>query len=86
MSHRLTCPAITASALVIAGETSHPPLRSVAHRLVAALPDARVVELEDCGHVTHAEQPDDFAHAVSVFAAEPGRRAANAARSEGDKP
>ena len=56
--------------LVIAGDTSHPSLRSVAHRLAAALPDARFVELDDCGHVTYAEQPDAFADAVSVFAAE----------------
>ena len=56
--------------LVLAGDTSHPSLRSVAHRLAAALPDARFVELADCGHVTYAEQPDAFAHAVSSFAAE----------------
>ena len=29
----------------------------------------------DCGHVTYAEQPDAFAHAVAVFAAELDRRA-----------
>ena len=52
-----------------------PAFRSVAHRLAAALPDARFVELADCGHVTYAEQPDAFAHAVSVFAAELDRRA-----------
>jgi pimeloyl-ACP methyl ester carboxylesterase len=34
------------------------------------LPDARFVELEECGHVTYAEQPGAFARAVSVFAAE----------------
>jgi 3-oxoadipate enol-lactonase len=71
--------AVTVPALVIAGTTSHPALRSVAHRLAAALPDARFVELADCGHVTYAEQPDQFAHAVSVFAAELGRRTAAAA-------
>ena len=67
--------AVTVPALVIAGDTSHPALRSIAHRLAAALPDARFVELADCGHVTYAEQPDAFAHAVSVFAAELDRRA-----------
>ena len=70
--------AVTVPALVIAGDTSHPSLRSVAHRLAAALPDARFVELADCGHVTYAEQPDAFAHAVSVFAAELDRRPATA--------
>ena len=67
--------AVTVPALVIAGDTSHPALRSIAHRLAAALPDARFIELADCGHVTYAEQPDAFAHAVSVFAAELDRRA-----------
>ena len=66
---------VTVPALVIAGDTSHPALRSIAHRLAAALPDARFIELADCGHVTYAEQPDAFAHAVTVFAAELDRRA-----------
>ena len=43
----------------IAGSTSHPSLLSVALR-----PSA-----DGSGHATYAEQPDDFAHAVSVFAA-----------------
>ncbi len=60
---------VTVPALVIAGTTSHPALRSVAHRLAAALPDVRFVELTACGHVTYAEQPDDFARAVAAFAA-----------------
>lgn len=54
--------------LVFAGTTSHLALRSVARRLAVLLPDARLVELADCGHVTYAEQPDQFAHAVSLFA------------------
>lgn len=68
--------AVTTPALVLAGDASHPALRSVAHRLAAMLADARFVELEDCGHVTYAEQPDEFARAVVVFAAELDRRAA----------
>jgi len=67
---------LTIPALVIAGDTSHPSLRSVARRLAAELPDARFVELADCGHVTYAERPDDFANAVSVFAVELDRRTA----------
>jgi pimeloyl-ACP methyl ester carboxylesterase len=62
-------------ALVIAGDSSHPSLRVVAHRLAAALADARFIELDDCGHVTYAEHPHEFAQAVSVFAAELDRRA-----------
>lgn len=68
--------AVTVPALVLAGDTSHPSLRAVAHRLAEALPDARFVELDDCGHVTYAEQPDLFATTVAVFAAELDRRAA----------
>ena len=68
--------AVTTPALVLAGDRSHPSLRSIAHRLAATLPDARFVEFVECGHVTYAEQPDEFADAVSVFAAEMDRRAA----------
>jgi pimeloyl-ACP methyl ester carboxylesterase len=66
--------AVTTPALVIAGDRSDPSLRAIAHRLAAALPDARFVELETCGHVTYAEQPEAFAHAVSMFAREIGGR------------
>ena len=55
--------------LVIAGTKSHPALHSAAHNLSQALPDARYLEL-DCGHVTYAEQPSEFARAVSAFATE----------------
>jgi 3-oxoadipate enol-lactonase len=72
--------AVTVPALVLAGDTSHPALRSVAHRLAEALPDARFVEFDHCGHVTYAEQPDAFASAISVFAGELDRRATIAAR------
>jgi pimeloyl-ACP methyl ester carboxylesterase len=70
--------AVAIPTLVIAGATSHPSFGPIAHQLTAALPDARFVEL-DCGHVTYAEQPDAFAHAVSVFAAELDRRSTIAA-------
>jgi pimeloyl-ACP methyl ester carboxylesterase len=70
--------AVTLPVLVIAGSASHPSLRAIAHRLAAALPDARLIELADCGHVTYAEQPDAFAHAVLTFATELDRRPATA--------
>lgn len=70
---------ITIPTLVLAGDSTHPALRSVAGRLAEALPDARFVELEHCGHVTYAEQPDAFASAISAFAAELDRRPATAA-------
>ena len=68
--------ALAIPTLVVTGDTSHPALRSVAHRLADAVPDARLVELAGCGHVTYAEQPDAFARAVATFAAEIDRRTA----------
>lgn len=62
--------AVSVPALVIAGDTSHPALRSIARRLAAGLADARFIEIADCGHVTYAEQPEAFARVVSTFAAE----------------
>lgn len=72
--------AVTVPILVIAGELSHPALRSVANRLAISLPDARLVELPNSGHVTYAEQPEAFANAVSIFATELDQRTATAAR------
>jgi 3-oxoadipate enol-lactonase len=57
-------------ALVISGTDSHPTLRAVATVLARALPDPRWIEFEDCGHVTYAEQPEQFAAAVATFAHE----------------
>jgi 3-oxoadipate enol-lactonase len=53
--------------LVVAGTASHPALRTAAHTLASWLPDARYLEL-DCGHVTYAEQPEQFARAIATFA------------------
>jgi len=61
-------------ALVIAGGASHPALRDGAHSLAAQLPDVRLVEL-DCGHVTYAEEPEEFARAVAALAGEITRSA-----------
>jgi len=66
-------------ALVLSGSASHPSFHAVAHQLATALPDARFVELEGSGHVTYAERPDEFEHAVRVFAAELDRNAAASA-------
>jgi pimeloyl-ACP methyl ester carboxylesterase len=62
--------AVAVPALVIAGTTSHPALRSIARVLARGLPDARFVELHGSGHVTYAERPDEFAGAVAAFATE----------------
>ena len=61
---------IDVPALVLSGTASHPTLPAIARQLAAALPNARFVELADCGHVGYAEQPDAFFAAVSAFAAE----------------
>jgi pimeloyl-ACP methyl ester carboxylesterase len=55
--------------LVVAGTESHPALRGGAANLARRLPDARFLEL-DCGHVTYAERPGEFAGAVAAFASE----------------
>jgi pimeloyl-ACP methyl ester carboxylesterase len=62
--------AIAVPALVIAGTTSHPALRSISRVLARGLPHARLVELPGSGHVTYAERPDEFADAVATFATE----------------
>jgi pimeloyl-ACP methyl ester carboxylesterase len=66
---------IDVPSLVIGGTTSHPALREAARNLARMLPDARYLEL-DCGHVTYAEQPVEFARAVAAFAGELARPAA----------
>lgn len=61
--------AIDVPVLVVAGAHSHPALRAGARTLAGWLGDARFIEL-DSGHVTYAEQPEEFAGAVDVFARE----------------
>ena len=54
--------------LAVAGLDSSPFLQSTPRVIAAAILDAQLVELTDCGHVTYAEQPDAFAAAVRTFA------------------
>jgi pimeloyl-ACP methyl ester carboxylesterase len=61
--------AIKVPVLVVAGTRSHPALRAAARTLAGWLPDARFLGL-DCGHVTYAEEPADFARGVAAFASE----------------
>lgn len=56
--------------LLLSGADSHPAFRAAVAVLAHALPDARLLELEGCGHVTYAEQPERFAEAVATFADE----------------
>ncbi len=59
--------AIQLPVLVVAGAQSHGALHGGARTLASWLPDARFLELE-CGHVTYAGQPADFARDVAAFA------------------
>jgi pimeloyl-ACP methyl ester carboxylesterase len=54
--------------LVIRGAASDLTLRAIAGILAEGIPQARLVELADCGHVTYAEKPAEFAAAVKAFA------------------
>jgi pimeloyl-ACP methyl ester carboxylesterase len=53
--------------LLIGGTTSHPAFAEVLGHLERGLPHLRRVTL-DCGHVTYAERPAEFAAAVTAFA------------------
>lgn len=54
--------------LTIAGLDSDAFLQSTPRVIAASVPGAQLVELPNCGHVTYAEQPDDFADAVRSLA------------------
>lgn len=59
--------AIKIPTLMVRGTTSLEALRTVAEIIADALPNAELLVL-DCGHVTYAEQPDEFSDAVTKFA------------------
>ncbi len=60
---RITCPTF-----VVHGREDPIPLAS-SEALVAAMPDARLVVLEGCGHVPYVEQPEALFAAVLPFLA-----------------
>jgi len=53
---------------IVSGTDSNPSLRRIARILAENIPRATFVQLERCGHVTYAEQPERFAQAVEDFA------------------
>jgi 3-oxoadipate enol-lactonase len=53
--------------LVVRGNASLPMFRAIAGILAERIPSAQLVELDNCGHVTYAEQPEEFAAAVESF-------------------
>ncbi len=54
--------------LIVRGSRSDATLRAIAGVLAETIPGARLVELQDSGHVTYFEQPAEFACAVESFA------------------
>lgn len=60
--------AVRLPVLTILGLDSDPFLQATPRAIAAAVPDAQLLELPSCGHVTYAEQPDAFASAVRTFA------------------
>ena len=63
---------VTVPALVIAGAEDTLSLVSDAEAMVDALPDARLVVVPRCGHLTAVEAPDAFNVAVREFLASLG--------------
>ncbi len=59
---RVRCPALV---IVGARDIMAPPKN--AQGLIAALPDAKVVTIPDCGHAMMAEQPDTVLDALRAF-------------------
>lgn len=60
--------------LVIHGDISHPMFRAVARVLADGVPNAQLRQLAGSGHVTYAEQPEQYARAVTESVATDRRR------------
>lgn len=59
--------AIRVPCLIVWGRDSHPALRGIAERIAATIPNAQMLAIAHCGHVTYAEQPSEFARGVLNF-------------------
>jgi len=62
-------PQITAPTLVLAGTDDFVCGPSAADELVRGIPHARLVLLENAGHMMYVEQPEEFRNAVEEFLA-----------------
>jgi pimeloyl-ACP methyl ester carboxylesterase len=60
---------IRVPALVLSGDDDRIIPEEQSRRLAQALPDARFIEIEDCGHVPQEECPAPFLAAVTAFVA-----------------
>jgi len=58
---------IAAPVLLVRGAESDVLSAEVAKRMIDALPDGRLVEIESAGHTVPADQPEAFARAVRSF-------------------
>jgi pimeloyl-ACP methyl ester carboxylesterase len=56
---KVTCPT-----LVIAGQADRMSPAKAAAKLAAAIPDATLITLPNCGHMMMAEQPDETLDAL----------------------
>jgi pimeloyl-ACP methyl ester carboxylesterase len=66
-------PTIAVPALVIHGELDAVNTPEEAQRLAAGIPDARLLLLENCGHVPTLSHPDRVADAIADFAGQHAR-------------
>jgi pimeloyl-ACP methyl ester carboxylesterase len=60
-------PSLTMPVLVIRGAESNVLSADVARRMTAAMPDARLVEIEGAGHPVPLDRPHEFIAAVQTF-------------------
>ena len=60
-------PRIAVPTLLIWGELDARSPLSVARQFEQAIPDAKLVVIPDCGHVSNLEQPEPFNEAVREF-------------------
>ena len=58
---------INVPTLILRGEVSDILARETAERMVAEIPDARLVEVDGSGHSIPLDRPDGFAAAVRTF-------------------
>lgn len=55
--------------LVLVGSDSPATFKTIGRALVAGIPKAELVEIEDAGHLMYIDKPDAFADAIRRFAA-----------------
>jgi pimeloyl-ACP methyl ester carboxylesterase len=64
-------PKISCPTMIMRGAESEMLSRSDAERIIATIPDGRVVEIEGAGHWAPLDNPEGFLNAISDFVGEP---------------